>query len=356
VVGTFGRAAYVLDDLRPLRALAREGPQVLSDSLHAFATPDAYLALQDEAAGVRFTGDAIFEGENRPTGARLSYVVTPPTPDTADAGGDEEASDEEDNAKASAKPKTVTIEIVDDGEVIRTLTEPATPGVNRTTWGLRKAGVRRPTTSRKEAEKRDREPAGPRVLPGTYKVRYSYGDHADSTTVTVKADPRVDGMQAAQEAKRALYDRLMNLTETATEAADRLREAKRTTTQIGDLLSDRDDEAATAAREEGTAMRDSIQTLMQGLEGKDVQGIRRDPSVVTSKLGLAQFYLGSSVRAPDQSDRRAVQQAEARLQRFLDEVNQFFDAEWPAYRQAVTDANISFFENREPIQMPSDEE
>jgi hypothetical protein len=39
----------VLDDIRPLRVLLREGPQVLNDSLHAFATPDAYLALQNQA-------------------------------------------------------------------------------------------------------------------------------------------------------------------------------------------------------------------------------------------------------------------------------------------------------------------
>ena len=345
VVGTFGRAAYVLDDLRPLRALAREGPQVLGDSLRAFATPDAYLAVQNEAAGTRFTGDGFFEGENRPTGARLSYVVTPPAPDTAEAESDD----------ASAQAQEVTIEIVDDGTVIRTLTDSVTPGVNRTTWDLRRAGVRSPTTSKEEAEQRDREPTGLRVVPGTYTVRYRHGNHRDSTTVTVKPDPRVEGMRAAQEAKLELYDRLKSLTETATEAADRLRTAKRTTTQIDDLIGDRDDEAAQAATKRGTAMRDSIQTLMEELEGQDVQGIRRDPSVVASRLGMAGFYLGSSVRGPSQSDRRALAQAEARLQRFIDGVNQFFDADWPGYRQAVTDANISFFDDHSPLRMPSNE-
>jgi len=77
-----------------------------------------------------------FEGENRPAGARLSYVVNPPSPDTAEgASGETDAETE------------VTIEILDDGEVIRTLTDSATPGVNRTTWGLRRSGVRSPTTS-----------------------------------------------------------------------------------------------------------------------------------------------------------------------------------------------------------------
>ena len=339
VVGTFGRAAYVLDDLRPLRALAREGPQVLNDSLRAFETPDAHLALMNQAPGTRFAGDAFFEGENRPYGARLSYVVTPPASDTGEAASGEE----------------VTIEIVDDGSVIRTLSGPAEAGLNRTTWRLRRKGVRGPTTSKEAAEKRDEEPAGPEVVPGTYTVRYSYNDHVDSTTVTVKPDPRVEGMRAAQDDKLELYDRLMSVTEAATKAADRLREARRTTSQIDDVLGDQDDEAATTAKDKGKAMRDSIKALMQEVEGKDVQGIRRDPSVVSSRLGVARFYLGSSVRAPDQSDRRALERAEKRVQRFLDGVNQFFADDWPAYRKAVTEADISFFEDREPVRMPSNE-
>ena len=339
VVGTFGRAAYVLDDLRPLRALAREGPQVLNDSLRAFATPDAYLALMNEAPGTRFSGDAFFEGENRPYGARLSYVVTPPASDTGEAASGEE----------------VTIEIVDDGAVIRTLKGPAEAGLNRTTWRLRRKGVRGPTTPKEAAEKPDGEPAGPEVMPGTYTVRYRYDDHVDSTTVTVKPDPRIEGMRAAQEDKLELYDRLMSVTEAATEAADRLREAKRTTSQIDDVLGDRDDEAATTAKDKGKAMRDSIKALMQEVEGKDVQGIRRDPSVVSSRLGMARFYLGSSVRASDQSDRRALERAEKRVQRFLNGVNQFFADDWPAYQKAVTMADISFFKDREPVRMPQNE-
>jgi len=91
---------------------------------------------------------------------------------------------------------------------------------------------------------------------------------------------------------------------------------------------------------------------MEGVEGKDVQGIREDPTIVDARLGLAQFYLGSSVRAPDQSDRRAVARAERRIEAFLTKVNQFFARDWPAYRDVVEDTDLSFFEDREPIRMP----
>ncbi len=350
VIGTFGRSAYVLDDIRPLRALAREGADVLDEPLHAFAAPDAYLAEQGEAAGTRFAADAMFAGENRPWGARLTYVVNPDTSGTSEAA-DEEGAEAENAGPAGDE---VTIEIVDDGDVIRTITGPAEPGVNRTVWRLRRSGIRWPTTSQDEAERRDREPAGPAVLPGTYTVRMTHGDSVDSTTVRVRQDPRLDVTMADLRAKQDMQMAMMDLTETATAAADRLRDAKARTEKIDALLEDRDDESAKAAMKQATAMRDSIQTIMEGLEGRDVEGIRRDPSVVTAKLGGASRYAGSSVGAPSRTDRLAMEQARERLQTWIDAVNAFFADDWPAYRQAVTDADISFFDEHAPIELDAE--
>ncbi len=51
VIGTFGRAAYIIDDIRPLRALAREYDQITSSPLSAFESPVAYLADTKNAPG-----------------------------------------------------------------------------------------------------------------------------------------------------------------------------------------------------------------------------------------------------------------------------------------------------------------
>ena len=348
VIGTFGRSAYVLDDIRPLRALAREGADVLDAPVYAFDAPDAYLAEEGEAAGTRFTGNGMYAGENRPWGARLTYVVTPDTTD------DESAPEDDSEATQGPASDEVTIQIVDDGDVIRTITGPAEPGVNRTVWRLRHSGVRWPTTSQDEAEQRDREPAGPAVLPGTYTVRITHGAHADSTTVRVHPDPRLNVTMADLRAKQDMQMAMMDLTETATAAADRLRDAKARTEKIDALLDDRDDESAKAAMDSARAMRDSIQTLMEDLEGRDVEGIRRDPSVVTAKLGGALGYAGSSIGAPSETDRLAMKQARERLQRWVDAVNTFFADDWPAYREAVMDADIAFFDDHSPIELGSE--
>ena len=332
VIGTFGRAAYVLDDIRPLRELAASGGDVMDARIHAFAAPDAYRATMGEAAGTRFMADGMFAGENRPTGARLSYVYTPP----------------EDDSTASHE---VTLDILDrTGSVIRTLTEEAQPGLNRTTWGLRRAGVRYPTRPAPDEDDAD-EPAGPEVMPGTYTVRISHGDASSTTEVTVRKDPRIDVTMADLQAKHDLQMDMMDLTATATEAADRLRDAMERTQQIDDVLSDRDDEAATAATDSGAALRDSIDALLVELRGREVEGIRRDPTTVTAHMGRASFYLGSSEGAPSETDRTAMQHAKRRLRTWIDNVNAFFAGDWAAYQETVSAANIQLVKAVAPLEM-----
>ena len=72
VIGTFGRAAWVLDDIRPLREIAKN-TNILNEPLRVFNPPTAYQAAYQQPTGSRFGGDALYNGENRPGGARISY-------------------------------------------------------------------------------------------------------------------------------------------------------------------------------------------------------------------------------------------------------------------------------------------
>ncbi len=77
VIGTFGRAAWVLDDIRPLRAMANGN--VLTKNLQLFTPPTAYQAAYQQPTGSRFGGDALFNGENKRSGAMISYYINRPT-------------------------------------------------------------------------------------------------------------------------------------------------------------------------------------------------------------------------------------------------------------------------------------
>lgn len=73
VIGTFGRAAWVLDDLRPLRAIAKN--EIANKKLELFTPPTAYQAAYQQASGSRFGGDAMYSGDNRGSGAQFKYYV-----------------------------------------------------------------------------------------------------------------------------------------------------------------------------------------------------------------------------------------------------------------------------------------
>lgn len=369
VIGTFGRALYVLDDIRPLRALAQDGADLLDAPLAVFDAPDAYQAVYRQAAGTRFAADAMYAGENRPEGAMLTYVVNPEErPAIAAAGTNGEGTNgtHDEEMAAEARPARaanggpndkVKIEILDsDGAVIRTLEGPAEPGINRTYWRMRRKGIRfgggfGSGGGGGGQQNRNVEPPGASVLPGTYTARLSYGDHQDSTTVTVKMDPRLDVNVADLEARLALYDHWEARAKAASDATEWLDKAEKTIDAVNERLGDRDDDDAKALKKQGKAMADSLQALTEIFSGDDVQGIRRDPLTVMSRLFTARGYIQSGLNAPDPSAGIALDQAEEALQAALSEVNAFFTGDWAAYQQAVEAANVSLFETYEPLQI-----
>jgi len=341
VIGTFGRSAYVLDDIQPFRALAQRGADLLEDSTHVFQAPTAYRMEQGTHLGAHTGGQAVFEGENEPDGAMLTYSVV--TPDTSEIEG--------------TPPEEATIHVTNaDGDTIRTIRGPAEDGLNRTAWPLRREGVRGPETSSTQAQRRDRQPAGPTVPPGTYTAHVSYRGHSDSTKVPVRPDPRTEGLTPEErEARQAIYDRLQARTKTATKATDRLRAAKRTIEQVSEQLDGREDSVAVAAREKGAALADSVDALMHEILPRDYEGIRSDPTVVNARLGQVGFYLGTEQDVPTETERIVLERAEQRLRVALDEVNAFFEEAWTDYRQAVEEADPSFFDDYEPIRLDDNE-
>lgn len=344
VIGTFGRAAYVLDDIRPLRAMAREGMQLLDRPLKLFDVPDAFLVGYRRAAGTRFAGEAEFAGDNRPYGALISYHVRI---DTATPVRNK-AKDKADSSVAAND--SVTIEILNTrGEVIRTLRHKAKDGINRTSWGLEQKGERWP--SQEKPEPGAAEPGGPRVLPGDYVVRLTFGKHVDSAMVRVRPDPRRLETDEDMRQRQMLAQTLLGRVRLATEAVDRLREARKTIEQISAVAKEREDDAAKKVKEIGKGLQDSIKAMTEKINQREVQGIRSDPRLVGSRLSLASWYLGSASDVPGEAERLAVRHAEDALRSALDEINRFFASQWREYQSAVEAAELSFFTDIKPLKM-----
>ncbi len=340
VIGTFGRAAFVLDDIRPLRELAKE-PTIMDEPLHVFNAPDAYLASYKEAAGTRFQGDAIYDGENRPEGALLTFSI-------------QDIIQEADDS-VEVKKDTLLVEVLDQGAVIRTLKAEAQAGLNRFNWDLSRKGQRGPDTE-KPKKKDAPEPAGFPVLPGTYTVRLTYGDYQDSTEVDVHLDPRIELSEEDVIARNTMAEQYEEFVSLATQAVDQLDEASNTIELLMGQLSDREDGAAQELKDQAKALKDSIKTHKELIAQKDVQGILRDPHIVSGKLGAAASYLSSFWHSANETQRTALEQAKESLDEPLESINQFFATDWMQFRQAVENANISFFEDYEVVSIDEDGE
>lgn len=370
VLGTFGRAIYVLDDIRPLREMVKEGTQVLSKTVHLFEPPDAYQATFQDPAGILFPGNAMFIGENRQNGALISYVINKPEEKKEEVKTDEKKLDakkgevkketkeepkkeEKKDEKPKVKYDSLTLEVFTlKGEKIRTIKQkiPDDNGFNRMTWAMNEKGVRNP--SREKAKAGAPEPGGPQVLPGTYKLRLTYGDQKDSATIQVQSDPRYKNLETITEARYKMIKDLQKLTALASEAMDHLRESKEITEEFEKKMKDLKRDDLKEAKDKTKVMKDSLSNIMDYIVGKEDkrQGIVRQPDPTPiSYIRTAQFFISSSIDPVNATDQRVYKQAEEQITKVMERVNKFFEKSWPDYRAVMEKVSISPFKNYEPL-------
>ena len=343
VIGTFGRAVYVLDDIRPLREIARTGGAALQQKFKVFDPPEAIL-LQgyQQPAGNHFPGDATYEGENRATGGIITYYL-----------------EEQDN-KDDKKPKydSIRLKVYDGDELIRTLVYKAEHGLNKVTWRLRKRGVRFPNPwaaryGRRAGSQRG-EPSGYIVMPGEYKIVMSCGDQQDSTMLRVSFDPRIEVDLKALEANEKMYNELGEKAVALRKATTRLTESKAVLAGISGQVKGKKDPDLKEVARQTKALQDSLNILWEYINGKveKQQGISGfDQPTAAIKLFEASRYIQSRPAGPTSTEERLMEQAEKMVGRALDMCNKFYEDVWPGYRDLIENTDFKWFRDYEPIEM-----
>jgi len=328
-IATHGRAMWILDDLRPLRALARDAA-VATRPLTVFEPLPAYQYANNIAGPYYFPGHDRFHGENAPYGAQVSYMV---------GGARTDASD-------TAKAK---IEILDSGNrVIRELSGPAKPGVNRVTWDLREKGFRMILPPDVPAEFL---PTGPEVLPGRYTVRVRANGATGEAPLEVRADPRREVQVAVRGQKHDALMRVGRTIERTTDAVLKLRLLSKRLDFAQEVLRDTSALRASgmsldsAGRAGLTQRIDSTKTklnkLMEQLRLPDnTVGIVEDESAA-SQLGEIYGALASSTDEATAGQLDELRRREEILERILRDVEAFIAGEGAAIRQALTSAGLS---------------
>ncbi len=343
-IATFGRAIWILDDIKPFREFARKGTKLLDKSLKVYPAPTSYIPEYQQPNGTRFGANAIFNGENKSSGAMLSYSINIPKTDIKKDSKSKDSLESKD--KTDAKTKKITVKIYDNNNVlIRTLKQdiPKENGLHRMYWHLDEKGVKRPS---RKISKSDNEPSGLTVLPGIYKVVMQLEKDKDSTLVTVKYDLRKNMPLSVLKDKHVMQKRVETTMDLAYRAIKQVLESKKIVTNYKKQLQENKEEKYKDLIKSHDSILKSLDNLVDDMLGKEDkrQGITatKDPSTI-SYLYLANQYISSLQSEPGKTEQTLLNNANAKIDAVIAKINAFFKTDWLTYKAKVENLKLSPF-------------
>ena len=337
VIGTFGRAAWVLDDIRPLRAVAGN-PEALVGPFKLFAPPTAYLAAYQQPTGSRFGADALYQGENKKYGAMITYFTKEGAAKKgakADLKTDSEDQDESDQdaEKLKSSKDSLFLRVFNGDALIRTIgfKKPEKPGFHRMYWNMDEKGADRPSRS---ISTRNRERGGKSVLPGTYKLVLTDGLLESMQDIRVAADPRLGASLASMEAVYNTEKVLEGYMQSAADAVKQLVQSKQTAKKLSKELSGLDKKLHKENIKKAKDISKEIDGLIAMYLGTidKRQGITRNPEVtVMQRIGTASSYVGSRKTGMTVTEEKLMRFAKNELLMALEKQNAFFETTWSVF-------------------------
>ncbi len=353
VIGTFGRSIYILDDIRPLRELATKGTGILDKPIVAFPPPIAYEVSRQGEPGVFAGGASYYHGENKPLGAMITFSVKEgdslASKINQSRGREFRRPSNNKTGKLWAKAKKVTIKVIDSkGDVVRTLTRVPKTGVNRFSWSLDRKGYRFPGSPKPKPDSPEMGNGG-YVLPGTYKLVFDYQGNSDSTSLTVKSDPRMEISKQAMAENYSMVQPVLKKIGILAEAMDRIKASQHIMKQVKAMLPKTKTEEVKNLLKISKTVTDSLKAISADLfPKKDIQGLYSNPYLVPNELQRMHSVIYE--REPlDGTEKLILKHSEAITEKTIKRIQNFFDTQWSAYKKAAEAAKISPFKTYKPL-------
>jgi photosystem II stability/assembly factor-like uncharacterized protein len=374
VIATFGRALWVLDDIRPLRKAAADKGMKFTSPITVFASPDAYQAQYKAATGYEWSTYGLYEAENRRRGATVSFFINKQKQDTAtkqpavsapaeqaapaitqQGGGGRggRGGGGQGGAGGGRRTDSAMVRIYNSqNELIRTLRWGVDSGFNKMYWGMEEKGFRQAGSAKPLPGAP--EPGGFTVLPGRYKLVITYAKASDSTFITVKDDPRLGNRNDIKLAQRNMYARLNKSSDKLNAGTDQLTESEEVLNKMLTQLKGLEGKEIDSLRKSTTKMQDEIKSIRELISGKTstAQGISRSPFEVTvmSTLQTAQQSIGSKMVVPGRQVEILVENAEKSVKDIAEKINNFYSGKWASYRQLAEATKVNLFKDYKMIE------
>lgn len=371
IIGTFGRALWIIDDIRPLRNLALE-KNITKKDFFLMESADAFNMNYASYQGVRFSGQGDFKGETASYGANIHYFLKDEKKDTeknvndlkskeskkerkkrlkreADLKAKKEEKAEKEGDLKDKKPEKkyddkIRFHVIDmDGDTIRTRAIKAETGFNQFSWGMDMKGVEWPSTRENKRDK-DYQASGPDALPGTYKIVAIYKDKKDSVNINLKADPRI---QYKIEQKKALLDTYKSFytsVDSARIALNKLTAAKKTIAAVEEISFALQDTTSERIAKLNKEMKGEIAKLIELYQlPEDLKGIQNDDDKLTSQLGTSSWYLGSSWDEAGGNTENLLKLTKKSVEETIKKVNTFIDGDFKEYEKTIKALDFDLF-------------
>ena len=368
VLGTHGRAAYVIDDYSGLRNLSVED---FGARLKILSVSPGQLYNARQSPSSRFTGSGEFRADNEPYGVMLTFMASGddlPHPDAdaerarkiglrEKAGPSKIEAEKPDQDEENSKGPRLSVTIRDsNGTVIRFYRTDIHQGINRLTWPMRRDGIK-PVSVDKKKKAGDGLPAGPAVLPGNYEITLELGDSSATIPVEVRNDPRspysMEDLQANFDARMSL----MAMRETANQAMRQINAARADIETIKRLLSqgldqDKSENLESLKQQAGDVKKglDELEKLFRRPE--NTKGITYDGDTVASRLDAAGSYVRPGNGAPSPTARSYFAILRSTLELATKQVNLFMAEDLAKLRENVNSAGVILLSVNENITVP----
>ncbi|HET7569355.1 MAG TPA: glycosyl hydrolase [Gammaproteobacteria bacterium] len=336
VLATHGRGFWVLDDIQPLREMSGE---VANADHHLFQPEPAYLTR-----GFHFDKALAYGiGENPDSGVVVYFDLKKAAAKDEKvsltfmtSAGDKIASFSN-QTDAHGKPLKKNNDFYPPKEPQQPGVVPAHAGMNRFVWDMRYPDA----TKVPGAVIWFGSMRGPKIVPGTYKVKLTIGKDSVTRSFEVREDPRSQATQADLEAQLALLKKVHAKLDETDKAILRLRKAR---DAINDYLGRLKDnphaaEIKKTAKPMVAKLTDIENALIQtkSHSGEDPLNY---PIRLNNKLAALAAEIGSGYGRPTRQDYQVFGELSTRVDKQLQALRDVLQQQLPKLNRMIDNSGI----------------
>jgi photosystem II stability/assembly factor-like uncharacterized protein len=331
IIATHGRSFWILDNLTPLRQVSEAGK---ANSFWLYQPAEAYRIDNDSFVGTPLPPEEP-TAENPPAGAVIDYFLKSParnlTLEVFDAqqkivgkfSSADQSSQDERGEKHPSLP--IAERWFPKPEVLE-----KTPGIHRFVWNLRWGSSGGPSL---DEESENRNPSGPKVVPGSYTVRLTVDGETQNRTLKLVMDPRSPATREILQRQTELGQQIFLETLEARRALAEIGSVQKQLSEVNEKLGE-----TNAALKSALTVTQSEMAEILAKQGTETAG------------GLQSAYtdLASALHVVEGGDRAVPSQAIAvyeessqRIKAGIAEWSSFKQGKLPALNQKLREANLA---------------